>query len=392
MTSSAPRFHVGMSAAARVTVTPAVAAGFAELSGDSNPIHLDAEQARAFGHPQPVVHGAFLLAVVSRLIGTELPGSGAVWMGHSVEWQHPVYVGDEIVVEVAVSRVAAGAEMLVLELKAHNAEGRTVMTGQARVKVGERVGGAEGPSERAKVALVTGGSRGIGAAIVRRLARAGCDVAVNFKSDAQAADALARECSDGGSTVLPFAADVADPDAASALARSVEERFGRLDVVVHGATPPVLESAADDLTYTQVEPFLRTYLGGALSLVGAASPGMQARGFGRFVFLGTAYLFGNPPRRLAAYLTAKHALWGLVRSLAVELGPHGITSNMISPGMTITDLTAHVPLRMKEVEARTNPMRRLPVGEDTAELVSFLARPEAGYINGVNLPLTGAPV
>ena len=386
-----PRFHVGQSATARVTVTAAVAAEFAALSGDSNPIHLDPAQARAFGHPQPVAHGAFLLAVVSRLIGTELPGPGAVWTGHSVEWHHPVYVGDEIVVEATVSRVAAGAELLMLDLKAENAEGRTVMTGQARVKVGERVGGKDGPAERAKVALVTGGSRGIGAAIVRRLALAGCDVAVNFKRDAKAAEALVRECA-GGSRVLSFAADVADPDAAAALARTVEERFGRLDVVVHGATPPVLESAADALTYAQVEPFLRTYLGGALSLVGAATPGMQARGFGRFVFLGTSYLFGSPPRRMAAYLTAKHALWGLVRSLAVELGPHGITSNMISPGMTVTDFTAHVPLRHKEVEARTNPMRRLPLGEDTAELVSFLAQPEAGYLNGLNLPLTGAPV
>jgi 3-oxoacyl-[acyl-carrier protein] reductase len=386
------RFQQGMSASTRVTVTPALAAEFAELSGDSNPIHLDPEQARAFGHAKPLAHAAFLLAVVSRLIGTELPGPGAVCMAQSVEWQHPVYFGDEIVVEITVGRVAAGSEMLLLDLTARNAEGRTVMTGQARVKVGERVGGKETKAEGARVALVTGGSRGIGAAIVRRLSGAGCDVAVNFKSDAKAAEALAGECSNGGSTVLPFAADVADPDAAAALARAVEERFGRLDMIVHGATPAMLECSVEELSYTQVEPFLRTYLGGALALVGAAAPGMQARGFGRFVFLGTADLFGSPPRRLAAYLTAKHALWGLVRSLAVELGPHGITSNMISPGMTVTDFTAHVPLRVKEVEARTNPLRRLPLAEDTAELVAFLARPEAGYLNGLNLPLTGTPV
>lgn len=386
------RFHVGRSATARVVITPAVAGGFAELSGDSNPIHLDPEQARAFGHPQPVAHGAFLLAVVSRLIGTELPGPGAVWMGHSVEWQNPLYVGDEVVVEVTVSRVAAGEAVLVLELKASTVQGRTVMTGQAKVKVGERVGGQPGPSETARVALVTGGSRGIGAAVVRRLARGGCDVAVNFKSDGQAAEALARECSGGGSTVIPFAADVADPEAATALARAVEKHFGRLDVVVHGATPPLLDAAADALTYAQVEPFLKTYLGGALSLVGAATQGMRERGFGRFVFLGTSARFGSPPRGMAAYLSAKHALWGLVRSLAVELGPHGITSNMISPGLTVTDLTAHVPLRVKEVEARTNPMRRLATDADTAELVFFLAKAEAGYLNGLDLPVTGTPV
>jgi NAD(P)-dependent dehydrogenase (short-subunit alcohol dehydrogenase family) len=191
---------------------------------------------------------------------------------------------------------------------------------------------------------------------------------------------------------MPFAADIANPEAAATLARAVEERFGRLDVVVHGATPPVLACATDSLTYARLEPFLQTYVGGALSLVGAAAPGMRGRGFGRFVFLGTSYLFGSPPLHMAAYLTAKHALWGLVRSLAVELGPHGITTNMVSPALTVTDLTADVPLRIKEVAARTNPLRRLPLGEDTAELVSFLARPEAGYLNGVNLPLAGGPV
>jgi 3-oxoacyl-[acyl-carrier protein] reductase len=381
-----------MSATAHVTVTPAMITGFAALSGDSNPIHLDSEQARAYGHARPVAHGAFLLAVVSRLIGTQLPGPGAVWMGHSTEWHHPVYIGDEIVVGITVARVAAGGEMLLLDLRATNAGGKTVMTGQTKVKVGERIGGAEGPPGQASVALVTGGSRGIGAAIVRRLARAGCDVAVNFKSDAPAAEALARECAEAGATVMPFAADIANPEAAATLARAVEERFGRLDVVVHGATPPVLACATDSLTYARLEPFLQTYVGGALSLVGAAAPGMRGRGFGRFVFLGTSYLFGSPPLHMAAYLTAKHALWGLVRSLAVELGPHGITTNMVSPALTVTDLTADVPLRIKEVAARTNPLRRLPLGEDTAELVSFLARPEAGYLNGVNLPLAGGPV
>jgi 3-oxoacyl-[acyl-carrier protein] reductase len=392
MNTSATRFRPGMSATARVTISPATAAGFATLSGDANPIHLDPDQARAFGHPQPVAHGAFLLAVVSRLIGTELPGPGAVWLGHSVEWPHPVYVGDAIAVEVAVTRVAAGGEILMLALKASNGEGRTVMTGEAKVKVGERLGRPDGTRERATVALVTGGSRGIGAAVVRRLWRAGFDVAVNFKTGEAAADALIRQCADGPSRVVPFAADVADAQAAIRLARDVESRFGRLDVVVHGATPRLLDAAVDTLTYDALEPFLRTYLGGALSLVGAAAPGMRTRGFGRFVFLGTSALFGSPPPRMAAYLTAKHALWGLVRSLAVELGPHGITTNMISPGLTVTDLTAHVPLRVKEVEARTNPMRRLPAAEDTAELVSFLVQPEAGYLNGLNLPLTGAPV
>ena len=78
--------------------------------------------------------------------------------------------------------------------------------------------------------------------------------------------------------------------------------------------------------------------------------------------------------------------------MALELGPMGITSNMISPGMTVTDLTADISIRAKEVEARRNPTRRLATAQDTAELVAFLANSASGYINGANLPVAGGPL
>ena len=129
-----------------------------------------------------------------------------------------------------------------------------------------------------------------------------------------------------------------------------------------------------------------------MALVASASPGMAERKFGRFIFLGTAYTFGMPPGGLAPYVVAKGALWEFVKCAAAELGPAGITSNMVSPGMTVTDLTADVSARAKEVEARKSPMRRLATVEDTAGMVAFLASDAASYLNGVNLPLTGGPV
>ena len=101
---------------------------------------------------------------------------------------------------------------------------------------------------------------------------------------------------------------------------------------------------------------------------------------------------GAPPAGWAAYLTAKQALWGLAKSMATEFGPSGITTNMVSPGLTVTDLTTNIPARAKEVEAHRSPMRRLATSQDTAELVSFLAGKPSGYINGANLPVSGGPL
>jgi 3-oxoacyl-[acyl-carrier protein] reductase len=95
---------------------------------------------------------------------------------------------------------------------------------------------------------------------------------------------------------------------------------------------------------------------------------------------------------MAAYIAAKQSLWGLVRSLALELGPQQITANMVSPGMTVTELTADVPVRIKEAEARKVPLRRLALPEDVANTIAFLASDSGGYLSGVNLPLTGGPV
>jgi 3-oxoacyl-[acyl-carrier protein] reductase len=183
-----------------------------------------------------------------------------------------------------------------------------------------------------------------------------------------------------------------DTNATKTMVNDVIGVFGRLDVVVHCAVPEIKSRNVVELDYSDLEEQLRLTLGGAVAIVSAAHKGMIERRFGRFIFLGTQAMSGIPPVGWTAYLTAKQAQWGLVRSLATELGPSGITTNMVSPGMTITDLTADIPTRAKEVEAHQSPMRRLATSQDTAELVAFLAGNGSGYINGSNLPVTGGPL
>ena len=386
------RFPVGNTYRTTFSVDASTVEDFAQLSGDRNPIHLDSEEAKSYGYARPVAHGALMAAFLSRMIGTDIPGPGAIWMSQSMDWTRPVYVGDEIELVVTVDQVSAGTGVLSLGVVAKNQREETVMHGEAKVKASEKLTGAVADtSGTGRIALVTGGSRGIGAAIARRLGTGGLAVAVNYRESRDAAEGVVDEIKSEGGSANAFAADLGDPIATATMVEEVIRRFGQLDVIVHGATPRIETTGVAELHYGDIEPYIKTYVGGALALVASTSPGMAERGFGRFIFLGTSYMFGVPPVGLGAYLTAKHALEGLARCMATELGPKGITTNVVSPGMTVTDLTADISVRNKELETRKNPMRRLPTVQDTAELVGFLASEGAGFINGANLPVTGGP-
>ena len=388
------RFRPGMVFSEEVTLSPALVESFAQFSGDRNPLHLQADSAREYGFARPVAHGAIQSAIVSRLIGMKVPGPGAVWMNQSMEWVRPVFVGDTIRVEAEVESVSAGAETLTLILRAANQNQEEVMKGSAKVKVAPKLAEdtAGRPAKEPRVALVTGGSRGIGAAIALELAAAGMEVAVACKSNKAAAEQVVEKIVTAGGRAQLYVSSLETEGSAEALVKQVQADFGRLDVIVHAATQPVLPVGVMEAKAADLRAYHRLHVEVPLELAQAAAPGMTERRFGRLIFMGTSYLFGTPPVKMAAYVAAKQGLWGLVRCLALELGPQQITVNLLSPGMTITDLTADIPQRLKEAEARRVPVRRLAVPEDVARTAAFLAGDAAGYISGQNLPLTGGPV
>jgi 3-oxoacyl-[acyl-carrier protein] reductase len=386
-------FQVGNVYRTRLNVDTALVQRFAEISGDENPIHMDAEEAKAYGYPRQVAHGAMIVAAISKLIGMEIPGPGAVWMNQSIEWTAPVFVGDQVEISASVAAVSEGAGILRLDLEARNQKDELTMRGNAQVKVSEKLSGDPTTEvNTGRVALVTGGSRGIGAAIAQQLGAVGITVAVNYNSSKDAAQNVVQKIEVDGGSARSFAADLNNHAATKTMVNDVIGVLGRLDIVVHCATPGIDPRNVLELGYGDLEAQLKPSMGGIMAIVSAAHQGMAERGFGRFIFLGTSAMSGTPPPGWAGYLIAKQALWGLAKSMATELGPSGITTNMVSPGMTITDLTAGIPARAKEVEAHRTPMRRLATGQDTAELVAFLAGNGASYINGANLPVAGGPL
>ncbi len=388
------RFKPGMVFSEELALTPELVEGFAQFSGDRNPVHLAADAAREYGFSRPFAHGAILTAVVSRLIGMRVPGPGAVWMNQHMDWLKPVFVGDSVKVEAEIESVSTGAETLMLQLRAANQNGEAVMRGSAQVKLAPKLA-EKAPKQAEKetrTALVTGGSRGIGAAIARSLAAAGCNVAITYHSNRSAADEVLRDLAQCGVVGQAYQADLLKEGSGADIASRAEHDLGRIDIVAHAATQPLPVCEALETQPALMRDFHRIHVESALELARAAAPGMIKRGFGRLVFLGTSALFGSPPPKMAAYLAAKHSLWGLVRCLAAELGPHQVTANMVSPGLTVTDLTSSIPPRMKEAEARRVPVRRLAMPEDVADAVAFLSSEHSGYINGQNIPVSGGPV
>ncbi|MCF6312311.1 MAG: SDR family oxidoreductase [Verrucomicrobiales bacterium] len=386
-------FHQGQVFRDEFTADRELIEAFADFSQDFNPVHVDAEVARDYGYSKPFAHGAILSAVLSRIIGMKVPGPGAVWMKQNMEWLKPVYLGDQIEVEVTIARYSRGAGIFELEIITQNQKKEIVMEGSAKVKQGQKLSGkSENKTAGRRVALVTGGSRGIGASVAKTLGKAGIDVALIYHQSKDASSAVIKEIkTNEKAKAIAVQADLTDAEQTKSMLAEVSEQLGAPDIVIHAATPPLSFKNITELTREDFQDYLNVYLMAAHDLVQHTSPSMSKNHFGRYVFLGTSALF-HPAKKMAAYTTAKYALLGYMRSLAFELGSSGITSNMISPSMAVTDLTEEVPARLKEMEAAKSSLRRLVTPEDIAETCSFLVSDAGAYLNGVNMPLTGGPV
>lgn len=232
-------------------------------------------------------------------------------------------------------------------------------------------------------AVVTGGSRGIGAAIARALAADGWPVAVTYRSREEEALAVAGAIADGGGAAVPLQADVADPAAADALLAAAEEQLGPVAVLVNnaGVRADGLALQLDDDDWDRV---LDTNLSAAFRLTRRALKGMVRRRHGRIV--NVASVVG--PRANAGqanYAASKAGLIGMTKTIAVEVARRGVTVNAVAPGLVATDMTAGLDGTLLDAV----PARRPGRPEDVAACVRFLASDEAAYVTGTVLTVDG---
>jgi 3-oxoacyl-[acyl-carrier protein] reductase len=237
-----------------------------------------------------------------------------------------------------------------------------------------------------KVALVTGGSRGIGAAIAKRLADDGADVAISYTSAADKAAAVVKELEAKGVRVKAFKADQGDTAQVTNLIKSVAQSFGKLDILVNNAGVFVAGGVGDPATpVTEYDRQL------AVNVVGVATAVRGAvailRQGGRIINIGSVAGTHIPFPGAADYAATKAALGGYTRGWARDLGPKGITVNLVQPGPIATDMLpeGEVANLLKSQTA----LGRVGEPEDVASAVAFLASPEASYITGATLNVDG---
>ncbi|GAA2209362.1 SDR family oxidoreductase [Nonomuraea monospora] len=235
------------------------------------------------------------------------------------------------------------------------------------------------------VALVTGASRGLGAAIARRLAADGLAVAVNYHSDHAGAEQVVESVRAAGGVAEAFAADVTDETAVERLAAAVTDRLGPVGVLVANATGPQPTIAVEDLTWQSHLDQLTFFVKSPTLLVQAVLPGMRERGGGRVIQIGSDIVDRKLPES-SAYTAAKAAQHALTQVWAKELGAHGITVNVVAPGWIPVE--RHEGLDESAYREEV-PLRRMGMPEDVAAAVSYLASEGGAFVTGQRLTVNG---
>ncbi len=241
-----------------------------------------------------------------------------------------------------------------------------------------------------RVVLVTGGGRGIGAAISRVLAREGASVAVNYSNSGEKAERLVQEIVKAGGSGRAYGADIRDPDAVLRMVDSARDDFGRLDGIVNNAIAGKQNGPLESAT---LEDYANAFDFGCKVVVNsivAARPIFKAQGGGRIVNIVTE-LWNMAPADWSVYMAGKGAMVGLSRSLACELGPENITVNMVAPGWMADDKVDTSSDGSKSF-ARSIPLRRHGSADEIGNACAFFLSDLAAYVTGAYLPVTGGRI
>lgn len=239
-----------------------------------------------------------------------------------------------------------------------------------------------------QVVLITGASRGIGAASAKAIAHHGATVVINYIKSKDKAEELLDEIKKAGGNGMVFQADVRDQGAVNDMVESTLKEFGKIDVLVNNANINFPIRPFIELTWDQIEAKILGEMKALYNCSQAVLKEMLNRKSGKLIFVSSS-LSRFPGFGFSAHAAAKSAMDSMAKVMAMELGPSGITVNVVGPGLTLTDATAGQPKEVHEQVAAITPLRRLGMPDDIAGVVLFLASSLSDYLNGEYIPVTG---
>ncbi|MGJ8645388.1 MAG: SDR family oxidoreductase [Marinomonas colpomeniae] len=366
---------------------------FVELSGDDNKLHIDESFAKNTSFKKPVAHGMLGASFISTIIGTKLPGDGALWFAQSLEFLLPVRVGDELTVTAKVLKKNARQNSIELQTDIFNQYKQKVTAGIAQVKIIEdEVKKVEDKSVHEKVALIVGATGGIGSQTARVLAKDGYHLVLHYHSNQHKAESLKAELEAlTDKKILTVRADITNQKNIDDLFFNINRFFGYLTAFINASTLHFGNIKFEAMEWEDINSQIGVNIKSSFALMKGVVPLMEKNKYGKVVFITTQYT-EQMQSELLHYITAKSALNGFAKTLAVELAPKGIRVNLVSPGMTDTDLTADLPEKIKLLTTARTPLKRLAETKDVAEAINYLVSDKSNFLTGETIRVNGGQV
>jgi 3-oxoacyl-[acyl-carrier protein] reductase len=364
---------------------------FAILTGDDNPLHMDDAYAASTALKKRVVHGMLTASFISTIIGTKLPGKGALWYEQQLRFLAPARIGEKIRIKAKVKHKSNAQRILVIATDVFGNEGRKLIEGEAKVKVlkPEEKQNSEAVTKEKGAVIITGASGGIGSAIALKLSSLGYPIVVNYSKNVSKAESVVSHIKNNDGQAIAFQADVVDADAVKSMVDSAVREYGFIEGIVNNAAPPVDALDFANLSWSSIQTNFDVQIKGAFNLSQAILPYVLEKQKGVIVNICSIVADNIPPVKWMPYTIAKTALAAFSRCLAVELGHKGIRVNSVSPGLTQTDFIADLPEKAKMIAKMQTPLRKLGVPEDVAGVVAFLFSDGARHITGENIRVCG---
>ncbi len=385
------QIFIGLTKELKHTITIDDLEKFVELTGDDNRLHVDKEFVSKTKFKHPVVHGMLGASFISTIIGTKLPGDGALWFSQNMEFLLPVRINDTITVRAEVIKMEDKDKIIHISTEIFNQKKQIVLRGVAKVKIVEQE--IEDKKEikkqiKQKTALVIGATGGIGSTITKALAEEGYNIALHYNSNKEKANQLKSMIASKGLSARIYKCDIINEIEVNEMCAEVMGDLKHLDLFVNCSTERIVPISFEKMEWNDIEAHLFNQIKGNFNLSKGLGRQFKNQGYGKIITLNSQYL-DTPVNNWLHYITGKGALYGFTKSLALELAPFGIQVNSISPGLTDTDIIAEMPEKLKLLSIAKTPLRRIANPKDIANLVVFIASDKANFFSGETFRLNG---
>jgi len=239
-----------------------------------------------------------------------------------------------------------------------------------------------------KTALVIGANGGIGLETSRMLLANGMKVCATYHSNKTDLEQIENS----KMNLYLYQMDLLQENSVKSALHEMIKDHRKIDVIVYSVSNSIKNKSIMNMQWKDIQEHLDLQLKGIFYVVQSLKDQIQAKHKTKFIILLTEYCIGKPPLGIAHYVTTKYALMGFAKSMASELAKYNCTVNMVSPGMVATNLLSNLPPKLVEMTAENNPLKRIAVPKDVANVVLFLSRNESDYLNGVNITVNGGGI